>query len=527
MEDTDPGTEMDADSDTRNADTDTDSNESSSGLLQRFLDTVGRVGEWFSEWSLKYIPDPYAIAIILTFVTFAAVLGIGESPTDALGAWTDGIWTLLPFMATLAFLLMAGDAIAKSPAVTRVLERIAAVPSSQFTAVAFTAFVAMAAALISWALGLIVGATMAKRVGYEMKQKDVKVHYPLLVAAGYTSLMAYGHGLTSSAALIMADPALIPSTFPDYTLDGIPLSRTIGNPANIVSGILVVVFVPLLMGAMHPNRGPDIIELPDSVEKDIAEVVEEMDKEKEPEPMHPEKPLPGRLRGHWRELRHGEGLTVADRLNNSRVLGLAIAFFPAYYFVDAIFLSTGSLSLAGGLAGLTLNSINAIFLFVAIVLWTTPIRLVEQMKDSVQTISGIIFQFPFYAGIAGLLTGTGLAELLTRSLADVATPLTWPILGIVVAGITNIFIPSGGGQWVAQGPILLETTRELGLPPELAVIIEMLGDQLTNMVQPFWAIPLLAIANLRARDIIGYTTVAMFLGYVIVGATLTVFFGLG
>lgn len=491
-----------------------------SGPLEWIIGRASGVGNWFSELSLQYIPDPYAIAILLTFLTFAGALGIGESPTAALRAWSGGVWTLLPFMATLAFLLMTGDAIAKSPPVTRILERIAAFPTSQFTAVAFTAFVAMVTSLLSWALGLIVGATMAKRVGYEMKRKGIAVHYPLLVAAGYTSLMAYGHGITSSAALIMADPALIPETFPEYALDGIVLSRTIGHPANIVSGLIVIVSIPLLMGAMHPKS--DIIELPDPVEEEITDITEEETAES---PL-PERPLPGRLHGHWRALRRNESITVADRLNNSRILGVAIAVFPAYYFLEASFFATGRVSLVGGLAGLTLNSINAFFLVIALLVWGSPIRIVEQMKDSVQTISGIIFQFPFYAGIAGLLTGTGLAEVLTRSLADVATPLTWPIIGIVTAGITNIFIPSGGGQWIAQGPILLETTRELGMPLELAVLIEMLGDQLTNMIQPFWAIPLLAIANLRARDIIGYTTVAMVLGYIIIGGTLTVFFGI-
>ena len=168
--------------------------ESSPVPLHWLLVQVQHVGEWFSEWSLKYIPDPYVIAIIFTFVTFFAVLGIGESPTTAMGAWADGVWSLLPFMATLAVLLMAGDAIAKSPVVTRVLERTAALPSSQFTAVAFTAFIAIVASFVSWALGLIVGATMAKRVGYKMKQKGIAVHYPLLVAAGYTSLMGTGMG---------------------------------------------------------------------------------------------------------------------------------------------------------------------------------------------------------------------------------------------------------------------------------------------------------------------------------------------
>jgi short-chain fatty acids transporter len=485
------------------------------------LDRLATLGQWFSEWSLRYIPDPYTIAIVLTLVTFAATFSVGETPVGAMDAWFDGVWTLLPFMATLSVLLMAGDAVAKSPDVTRVLERIAAIPGSPFTAVAFTAFVAMVASLISWGLGLIVGATMAKRVGYEMKRKDVPVHYPLLAAAGYTSLMTYAHGITSSAALIMVDPSLIPATFPEYARAGIPLARTIGHPANIVSGALVISTVPLLMGAMHPRSKRDVVELPDPVEAEITDLIEESPST---EPV-PERPVPSHLRHSWRQLRR-EGMTVADRLNNSVVLGLVIAAFPAYYFLKAWVFPTGTISLSGGLSGLTLNSINAFFLFSAIVLWRSPIRLVEQMKESVQNIAGIIFQFPFYAGIAGLLTGTGLANAVTGTLAEVATPLTWPVIGIISTGIVNIFIPSGGGQWVAQGPILLETTTQLGLPPELAVIIEMLGDQLTNMIQPFWAIPLLAIANLRARDIIGYTTVAMIAAYVIVGGTLTVFFGL-
>jgi short-chain fatty acids transporter len=179
----------------------------------------------------------------------------------------------------------------------------------------------------------------------------------------------------------------------------------------------------------------------------------------------------------------------------------------------------------GGISNLTLNSINALFLLLAILLWVRPTAIVAQMKDSVTNISGIIFQFPFYAGIAGLLTGTGLATVIVEFFGAFATPTTWPLIGVLVAGLVNVFIPSGGGQWVAMGPIMLEITTGLGMNPEDAIVIEMLGDQLTNMIQPFWAIPLLAIANLRARDIIGYTTVAMLVGFFIVGGWLTLFLG--
>ncbi|MDY7082166.1 MAG: TIGR00366 family protein, partial [Halobacteria archaeon] len=338
-------------------------------------------------------------------------------------------------------------------------------------------------------------------------------------AAGYISLMTYGHGLTSSAALIMADPSLIPNTFPDYVQNGIPVEQTIGNLANLVSGVLVVAIVPLVMAAMHPKTHSNIHEIPEPVKEEISEAIDETP---------PAEPVPEEetydRKGRKEEDPESVVMTFADRLNNSRVLGILIAVFPAYYFLNAWVFQGGGLANVT-VNNLTLNSINAFFLFLAILLWSSPIRLVNQMKDSVQTISGIIFQFPFYAGIAGLLTGTGLATALTEALSGLATPVTWPIIGLISAGIVNIFIPSGGGQWIAQGSILLETTRQLGMPPSTAVIIEMLGDQLTNMIQPFWAIPLLAIANLRARDIIGYTTVAMLVGFIIVGATLTVFLG--
>jgi len=462
------------------------------------LHVLRRLGERFSDISEEYIPDPYVIAILLTFVAVAAALTTGAGPRQTMEAWTGGVWSLLPFMAAISILLMTGDAIAKSPIFTRGLERLARLPNSRFTAVWFTSFVAMAAALVSWAIGLIVGAIMAKRVAYECQEKGISVHYPLLAAAGYTSLMVFHGGLSSSVGLMMVDPQLIPATFPDYARVGIPLERTIGSLANIVTTATLVLVVPIVMGLLHPDDG--IRELPRVTYREVDDIVTEASQ-------------------------HGLGTdggltkqTVADRLNNSRAIGLSIALFPAFFVVNAWFLR------AGGISNLTLNSINALFLLIALLLWQRPTAIVAQMKDSVTNISGIIFQFPFYAGIAGLLTGTGLTTVIVEFFGTVATPTTWPVIGVLVAGIVNIFIPSGGGQWVAMGPIMLDITTGFGYDPEQAVIIEMLGDQLTNMVQPFWAIPLLAIANLRARDIIGYTAVAMVAGILIVSGWLTLFF---
>lgn len=466
------------------------------------LGLLRRLGERCSDLSEEYIPDPYVIAILLTFIASVAALATGASSRETLGAWNRGVWTLLPFMASIAVLLMAGDAIAKSPKFTRQLEKLARVPNSQFTAVWFVGFVAMAAALVSWAIGLIVGAIMAKRVAYECREKDIKVHYPLLAAAGYTSLMVYHGGLTSSVGLMMADASLVPASWAPQFRATIPLSETVGSMANIVTTGTLLVVTPVVMGLLHPKDG--ISQLPQPDFKEIDTIVSESKVSVDPRSDSPAATDGGRQR-------------VADRLNDSRLIGLSIALFPAYFVLDAWVLTPG------GISNLTLNSINALFITIAVLLWVRPTALIEQMKQSVSNISGVIFQFPFYAGIAGILTGTGLATLIVEFVGNFATPTTWPVIGVLVAGFVNIFIPSGGGQWVAMGPIMLELTQQMGMDPADAVLIEMLGDQLTNMIQPFWAIPLLAIANLRARDIIGYTTVAMLVGLIVVCGWLTLF----
>ncbi|WP_224270293.1 short-chain fatty acid transporter [Haloprofundus salinisoli] len=471
-------------------------------------DPVKRLGEWFADIAMEYVPDPYVLVILLTFIAAIGALLVGTSPTGVMDAWFGGVWTLLVFMAQFALTLMVGDAIAKSPAVSRLLRRIAGLPNSQFSAVALTSFVAMLAGLISWAIGLIVGAVIARQVAFRGKERGLKLHYPLLIAAGYTALMIWHSGITTSSGLIMADPAAIPATFPEYAQEGIPLGETIGSLVNIVTVVLLLAVIPVVMGSLHPKGGEEITEMPDNVYDEIATSLQTKDDD-----------APDSGVAADGGVATETNRTPADRLNDSRVLGLIIALFPAYYFVSDVIQS--------GLGAINLNTINAFFIFCAIVLWVTPKRIVTQMDKSVKNVAGILFQFPFYAGIAGLLTGTALAAAIAGFFADIATPLTWPVLGLISAGIVNVFVPSGGGQWVAQGPILLETTRELGMPLYTAVVIEMMGDQLTNMIQPFWAVPALALAQLRARDILGYTTVAMVAGFIIMAITMTLFLGMG
>lgn len=481
-----------------------------------FTGPIRRLGERFADASLKYMPDPYVFVIVLTALAFLGALGVGATPVAAMNAWYDGVWVFLTFMAQFAVILMTGDAIAKSPAVTRLLERIASLPGSRTTAVAFTSLTAMLAGLISWGLGLIVGAVMAKQVAYQGREKGLSLHYPLLAAAGYTGLMIWHSGLTSSSGLLMASE--VPENFPDY-VGIIPFSQTVGSTVNVVTVALLLLVVPLVMAALHPTDDADVRELPDSIAADMTPAGARASEGESDGRLSADGGAGVAGRNDPVEPDLNERLSPADRLNSSVILTLVIAAFPAYYFLKA-WVIDGS-----GFSSLTLNSINAFFLFCAIVLWKTPEGIVGQMEESAENVAGIIFQFPFYAGISGIVTGTALASVIANFFAGFATPTTWPVIGLISAGIMNVFVPSGGGQWVAQGPILLETTRQLGMPLRTAVIIEMMGDQLTNMIQPFWALPLLALADLRARDIIGYSTVAMLAGFLVMAATMTLFLG--
>jgi short-chain fatty acids transporter len=165
-----------------------------------------------------------------------------------------------------------------------------------------------------------------------------------------------------------------------------------------------------------------------------------------------------------------------------------------------------------GVFALSFNNLNFAFLFLGLLFQGNPIRYVRAVSDGARGCAGIILQFPLYFGILGIMVVTGLGAVVSSGMASLANETTYPIVTYFSAGLVNLFVPSGGGQWVVQGKIILDGCAAW---PELfpkAVMALTYGDALTNMLQPFWAVPLLAITGLRARDIIGYTATVMILG---------------
>lgn len=447
---------------------------------------VRSLGDVLARFAGRWVPDPFAIAILLTLLTLlgAWVATSMGSPAELIGYWggrlkgdellpgEKGFWKLLTFGMQMCLILVTGHALASSGPVRRLIDRVASMPTSQTQALTLTAVVAMVMALVNWGLGLIVGALMAREVGLSARQRGVRVHYPLLGAAGYTGLMVWHGGLSGSAPLTVTQSKDLGSVLGLPDLAPITLTDTILSPLNIAVTLALLIAVPLLLSLMAPDD-EGIVEVdPDSVAAPL-----------------PAPPL--------------ESPTPAQRLERSRLLAWGAAALGVTYL--ALYL--GRI----GVDRIDLNAINLAFLSLGLVLHASPLAYAEAIGDAAKSCAGIILQFPFYAGIMGVMALSGLAEDAARMIAESASEATFAPLTMLSAGVVNLFVPSGGGQWAIQGPLVITAADALGIAPGKAVMAFAYGDEWTNMLQPFWALPLLGITGLAARDLIGYTGAIMLL----------------
>lgn len=356
--------------------------------------------------------------------------------------------------------------------------RLANIPRSSADAAALVGFVAMSAALLNWGLGLIVGALLAREVGRCARKSGRSIHYPLVVAAGYTGLLVWHGGLSGSAPLQatrLSDLAAVLGEANALACGPLPLTETLGSRLNLVVTALTLFIVPLLLGTLAPSSEDATVAAPDAPDT----------------PSEDESP------------KDEMGSSPAERLDRSFLMA-ALGFMPLLAALG-LFLQNHGVGRVG------LNQVNALFLALGLALHGSPRRYVEAITEAARGTAGILLQFPFYFGIMGMMAHSGLAEQFARCLAESSSATFYPVVTFFSAAIVNLFVPSGGGQWAIQGPIVLDGALRLGVEPQRALMALCYGDQWTNMLQPFWALPLLGITGLQARDIIGYTFVVMLL----------------
>ncbi|AOT70094.1 TIGR00366 family protein [Geosporobacter ferrireducens] len=416
----------------------------------------------------KYLPDPFLFAVILTLIVF--ILGIiftGQGPMAMVAHWGNGFWSLLAFSMQMALVLVTGHTLASSPSIKKGLAGLASYTKTPTQAILAVSFVSAIACWINWGFGLVIGALYARQLAKQVKGVD----YRLLIAAAYSGFLVWHGGLAASIPLTLATPtANLAEMTRGAVTEMIPTSQTIFAKFNLIISAAVILSLPFVNKAMHPD--PDKVITVD----------------------------PKALIEHEEEAASKELYTPADKMENSPVLSMLIGLIGVVYIV--YYFKTSGFSL-------NLNIVNFIFLISAIILHGTPRRFLRAITEAAKGTAGIILQFPFYAGIMGMMVGNSveglsLAGVMSNAFVSISTPRTFPLWTFLSAGLVNFFVPSGGGQWAVQAPIMMPAGAELGVPAAKTAMAIAWGDAWTNMIQPFWALPALGIAGLGARDIMGF-----------------------
>ncbi|OOR89572.1 short-chain fatty acid transporter [Moraxella caviae] len=418
----------------------------------------------------RYLPSPFSFAVLLTLCAFLLGMTLThQSPVAMAVHWGDGLWSLHGFAMQMALILITGYALANAPIVQNFLDFLASKITRPTTAIFVVTFVAMIGCLLNWGFGLVIGAIFAK----SLAKKVPNVDYPLLVAAAYSGFLVWHGGLSGSIPLTLSSGGETLATLSGGTLmQAVPLSQTIFSTYNLVIVVLIVLIVPLMNAFMHPKKPTTI----------------------DPKLIAPTKstlPTP---------------TTPAERLDDSRIIMAILGVVALLYYVGKF---TQGVEIG-------LNIVIGLFLFAGVVLHGSLERYYRAVGNGIGGITGIVLLFPFYGGIMGLVTGknadgTSLGTVFTEFFLQFATQDTFALLAFLSAGLVNFFVPSGGGQFAVQGVIMLPAGAALGVDLSVSAMAIAWGDSWTNMIQPFWALPLLGIAGLDARAIMGYCLMIFFI----------------
>lgn len=410
---------------------------------------------FFTGMCERFLPDALVFCLALTVLGFICAGTLTETAWSELPRfWGEGFWSLNNFAMQMVVVLLTGHMLASAPVVKRILAQLSALPQSPTAALVFVTLISGIGCWLNWGFGLIASALIAVNVGKRFEQ----LSFGLVAAAAYAGFMVWHVGLSGSIPLkIAGQDETLGKVLPGVS---VPLSDTILSPWNLIVLVVVLIALPLMTLAMRD----------DSHRTELTHGPSEQ----APIPTHD---------GSWRA-----------RLEHSRWLMLLVSLLPLFHFWRVL-TGTGTFDI---------NTVNLVFLTLNLWAHGTPARLITALDQSVRHCGGIILQYPFYAGLSAVLEKSGLGNQLSQWVVAHATAETYPMLCLWAAGLVNFFIPSGGGQWVVQGPVLVQAGEALGVPVAKVALAIAWGDGWTNMLQPFWLLPLLAMARLKLKDVMGY-----------------------
>ena len=428
------------------------------------------------------LPAPFTIAVILTVFTWCLAFFFGNFEGSfstrflaVAASWEAGLWSnsLLVFAMQMMLMLVLGHVLALSKPIDVSIQKALMFCKDTASSAAVVVFLTMLVGLFNWGLGLIFGAIFARKVGEKFAQSNLPLNYPLIGAAGYAGLMVWHGGLSGSSLTKVAEKGHLKNLVSDFNPDlatslpsQITFAETVFSPMNMLVSLTLMIVVPLILyrvGKTVQSKVPNI----------KVQIVESS-----------------------KEVYEG-----AERLDYSKLVGIAFGTIVLMVAVlKLVFQYNGQL-----LSFFSPNNINLMLLSLGLLFHQNFTAFLKALESAIGGVSGILIQFPLYFGIMGMMKTSGLVDVFSQGMVSISNETTYPIFTFISAGIVNIFVPRGGGQWAIQGPIIVQAASDLGVSLPKSIMALAYGDQLTNMLQPFWALPLLGITGLKAKEILPYT----------------------
>ncbi|HEV2262403.1 MAG TPA: TIGR00366 family protein [Candidatus Rubrimentiphilum sp.] len=448
---------------------------------------MNRIAAFFVRVFEYAVPDPYIYAVGLTLLTalLAFIFAPHRAAAQVLGAWYGGIFDILAFALQMILILVTGYALAASTPIARGLQWLAAQPKSPKGAVTTTFLVSAIACWLNWGFGLVVAGLLSREIARRMR-----VDFGWLVAAAYSGFLIWASGLSSSIALAQATPGSKLNIVQSVTGHVLPLGMTIFTRFNLVPVVVLLIVLPFVLRALEPS---DVVPARNAVESEV------IPRNEGPRGGQADEGRPSR--------------TLASALENAWILNVVIAIAGLGY-IAWIWVAAG--------ASLDINSVIFIFFCLGLLLHWRPIAYVAAVNDAARITGPLILQYPLYGGIMGMMSGTGLAGVIAQWFVAFSTAATLPFWSYFSSIVISLFVPSGGGHWAVQGPFAVPAAVKLHASLPGTAMGVAIGEEVANMIQPFWTLPVLAIAGVSLRRVMAFTTVSFAIAFVVFGISLLV-----
>ncbi len=436
---------------------------------------LAKAGLVLADWSERWFPDAFVFAMGGAVVVAIAALAIGAPPRAVMVQFGRGFWDLITFTMQMALIIVGGYVVATSPPVARLIGWLAGVPKTGRAAVGYVALLSLVSSLISWGFSLIFSGLLVR----ELARRQERMDYRAAGAAAYLGVGSiWALGLSSSAAQLQANKASLPPALLRIT-GVIPFTETIFLWQGAVTALVLLVVSVAISYFSAPSEGSA---RPAAVYGVVFEPVSSVLE-------------PRRRPGEW--------------LEYSPVLTILIALLAAGWLFDT-FASLGPMTAISNL-----NTYNFIFITAGLLLHWRPRRFLQAVASGIPATAGVLIQFPFYAGIAAILTGakgaagTTLSDLLATVFVSVSNQQTFPLLVSAYSAVLGLFVPSGGGKWVIEAPYVMQAANTLQVHLGWVVQIYNAAEALPNLVNPFWMLPLLGVLGVKARELVGYSVLQL------------------